>query len=99
MAELNIHGIECDNTECDYEDPTANLEDYENWLNKPCPLCGSNLLTEDDMDAIRLIMSLVSMSNAFVDTLSEEEKAKTVSFRFEMDGTGVEGLKVTAVDP
>jgi len=43
--------IQCDNTMCDYhiinetKNPNENIEQY---LNKPCPKCGENLLTEED---------------------------------------------------
>ena len=41
-----IQGIKCDNEKCDYADPTVQYEEYPNWINKPCPACGENLLTE-----------------------------------------------------
>ena len=42
-----IGGIKCDNPSCDFRDESIPVEDYKNWLNKPCPICGSNLLTKN----------------------------------------------------
>lgn len=51
-----IQGIKCDNEECDYVDPTVQYEEYPNWLNKPCPMCGENLLTEKAYQDTKMIM-------------------------------------------
>lgn len=58
-------GINCDNTSCGWNDQSIRVEDYKDWVNKPCPDCGENLLTEEDfnktnqlMDAIKLINSM-----------------------------------------
>lgn len=43
--------IVCDNPKCDYviPNPTKNpLVDIRMYINKPCPECGENLLTEKD---------------------------------------------------
>ncbi len=45
---LKISGIKCDN--CSYKDDSVKFEDYLEWLNKPCPDCGENLLTQKDYD-------------------------------------------------
>jgi phage FluMu protein Com len=45
---LDLGGIQCDN--CDWEDNTAlTIAELEVYLDKPCPNCGANLLTEDDL--------------------------------------------------
>lgn len=38
-----VKGIKCDNPECDFKDMSVNFEDYKNWVNRPCPKCGTNL--------------------------------------------------------
>lgn len=48
---FDMHGIKCDNKSCDYEDKEVKSTDYLSYLNKPCPKCGSNLLTQADYDA------------------------------------------------
>lgn len=47
--EHQISGIQCDNEDCDFVDDTASFEEYEKWLNKPCPKCGYNLLTLENL--------------------------------------------------
>jgi len=61
--ETTHSGIKCDNPNCSYTDKTATFETYHNYLNKPCPNCGENLLTEDDFnraEAIRLAVDIVN---------------------------------------
>lgn len=61
--EIEIRGIKCDNPNCDFSDMDVNYEDYENWLNKPCPKCGCNLLTQKDYDACRIYMKVAKFLN------------------------------------
>ena len=69
---LNSGGLVCDNTKCDWEDKTVKVEDYPDWLNKPCPKCGENVLTEDDYNNHLLLLKMIE----FVNTLSPEELAE-----------------------
>lgn len=50
------HLVVCDNPKCDYNVPFQNNNHrLINYLNKPCPLCGENLLTESDyIDSLRI---------------------------------------------
>lgn len=47
-ARLVVKGIKCDS--CSYKDDNVEFEDYLEWLNKPCPICGENPLTADDFN-------------------------------------------------
>lgn len=55
--ELIISGIKCD--VCSYRDNTVEFMDYPKWLNKPCPECQSNLLTQKDYDRCLRDMKIV----------------------------------------
>lgn len=68
-VEMTSGGIICDNPKCDYADETVTVEMYDDFLNKPCPKCGENLLTEEDLD---LVMRLRSLGN-FLNSLSPEQ--------------------------
>jgi predicted nucleic-acid-binding Zn-ribbon protein len=49
VVQVNI--IECDNPNCGYHIPSETgdfNEDISKYLNKRCPKCGENLLTEHD---------------------------------------------------
>lgn len=83
---LNIHGIKCDAEDCGFEDKTVNLENYPEWVNKPCPDCGANLLTEADYNNVLMIMEIVKMTNMVVPPSNTDEEKITMAI--EMNGTG-----------
>ena len=58
-AELIVKGIKCDNPKCDFVDMSVKFEDYKDWVNKPCPKCGANLLTEIDFLNTAIMMAAV----------------------------------------
>lgn len=84
--ELDIHGIKCDNPDCDFRDDGVQMEDYEGWLNKPCPKCGSNLLTEEDYRNTQFLIEMTEIANKIFPQRDDNEE--TVSMRIDMDGTG-----------
>lgn len=51
---MEIKGIKCDNKNCNYENDDVKFEEYPSYINKPCPVCGSNLLTQIDYDNTRV---------------------------------------------
>ena len=53
-----VGGIKC--TECGYEDNTVTFEDFGEWLNKPCPDCGKNLLTEKEYKFAKAVMNVTA---------------------------------------
>lgn len=90
--EVNIGGIKCDNPECDYADMSVKVEDYKDWLNKPCPECGHNLLTQNDYDDVQKTLKLAKFLNSFMPAPQPgEEMAK---MGFEMHGNGIEKINI-----
>ena len=65
-------GIVCDNPACDYEDNTVLVEDYKNWINKPCPKCGENLLTEQDLIDHNFFIQVNNLLNELLTNLLNE---------------------------
>ncbi len=65
MSKPNIQvkagGIKCDH--CSYKDPSVKPEDYESYINKPCPMCGANLLTYDDYKRFKKMMGVINFIN------------------------------------
>ena len=53
-------GIECNH--CGYKDTTAKWEDYERFINLPCPECGCIILTQKDYNHMRLLRKFEDMS-------------------------------------
>lgn len=63
-------GIKCDS--CDWVDMTVKGEDYINWLNKPCPVCGENVLTEADYNSyVVLTEAMAAINKMSPETLQE----------------------------
>ena len=66
--------LKCDQNECSHVETHEKLTDE--MVNKACPSCGSNLLTQDDWkqySAIRNLMSLVD--NTIKSKQAEDEQA------------------------
>lgn len=72
IGKYSVSGIKCDY--CDYKDDTVKVEDYPNWLNKPCPECGENLLTKKAYKTIKSMM----FHNKVMDFLFPKEKCVRV---------------------
>lgn len=85
-VQFNIGGIKCDNPECDYMNQSVELEDYPNWLNRPCPKCGSNLLTQADYDNVKAIIELTGIINQSLGPVEDDERVGIATVR--MNGTG-----------
>ncbi len=86
--DMQIRGIKCDNPNCDFVDMTVRFENYEQWLNKPCPKCGANLLTEKDYNTCKMMMKIAGFFNK-LPTLPGKKVYKQVS----LNGEGFEGMK------
>ena len=86
---LQIGGIKCDNPHCNYKDMSVKYEEYPDYLNKPCPICGWNLLTQQDYDIVQRIVKLHTnpllqqLNNACLKLGIPES-----TYSFEMNGTG-----------
>jgi len=64
-------GIQCD--ACDWKDDTPlSTKELEAYLNKPCPKCGENLLTEDDLLEYAKFMAAINTVNAMDSSVIEQ---------------------------
>jgi hypothetical protein len=65
--------VMCDNPSCDYKvknptkDPYTNIDEF---LNKPCPECGENLLTQEDLTTYKQFLKTVDMINKWLGWLT-----------------------------
>ncbi len=66
---LNSGGLKCDNPKCDWRDDSISTETYVEWINKACPKCGENVLTEEDYRNSELLLSVAH----FMNSLSKED--------------------------
>jgi hypothetical protein len=87
---LKIKGIKCDNCnyreELEFDNPDEALNFYRNWINKPCPECGGNLLTVRDYISLKILVVLVKFLNKVLP--EPKESTKKEAFSVEMNGTG-----------
>ena len=99
-VEIDIRGIKCDNSSCDYTDMSVDVSEYPKWIDKPCPKCGENLLTQEDYDQTMIWMQAAELANSYTEeewkiineSLTEEEIDKGLDFINE------QGLKKTGED-
>ena len=53
-------GIKCDTPGCGYRDDSVTSEEYPNWVDKPCPTCGANLLSKEDFEHTEFMVNLLN---------------------------------------
>ena len=91
--DINITGIKCD--ACDYKKEGVKFEDYPEYLNKPCPQCGANLLTQEDLDSVKRLLAFAGLVNAIApEPVEDDRKVRGV---VEMDGTGKMNFNITSI--
>lgn len=106
QIEVQQQGLKCDATDCDYTYVFNETDTYTAYLNKPCPECGANLLTQEDHDTMMQIMALMEYANSpefvapvlpqeiqhLVDQLEEPDKKVKLKMEF------VDGIPVMTSD-
>ena len=85
-----ISGIKCDNPDCDFADHNVEFKDYDKWLNKPCPKCGQNLLTEQDYETCQFLFNLTNTINEIAsnEIYNFDNNDQQAFISINMDGTG-----------
>ena len=73
-------GLKCDNPNCDYEDMNIKIEDYKNWVEKPCPKCGWVLLTKKDYKVSMWLHRIIRFLN-FILPKRDENDTENLSIR------------------
>lgn len=93
--DLTIKGIKCDNPDCDFRNDTIEFIKYKEWLNKPCPKCGANLLTQKDLNATRRLIKLSNLFNKLMKLfMRQAQDTKMINVAVEMNGTGEVNFKL-----
>jgi len=87
-VEATIAGLRCDADGCDYEDMNINVEEYEQYVNAPCPECGANLLTEADYELVKVITGVVDTFNKKFPP-PHDPNDPIARFTINMDGSGI----------
>ena len=63
IMKVDIRGIKCDARNCDYNNDDVVFEEYSEWVGRPCPLCGANLLTQEAHDHAKAFIALSKKIN------------------------------------
>lgn len=90
-VDFNISGLKCDNPNCDYINYDIPFEQYEQFVDYPCPKCGQSLLTPQ---AYKMCLAMKSMGN-FITKLTGGAKENDAELKIplEMDKDGYIGMK------
>lgn len=83
---LHVGGLKCDNPDCDYRNDDIPFQDYELYLEVPCPKCWEPLLTEADFQFVKRLAK--SASRIVHEPLPEEVEKGRARIRYEFNGTG-----------
>ena len=66
-VEFETNGLKCDY--CDWKDEDISYGEMQNHLNTPCPKCGENILTEEQLTMLESIKNL----SEYFNSISEED--------------------------
>lgn len=91
---IKYKGIKCDNPECDYQDSEVSANDYIKYVNKPCPKCGSILLTENDFRFCILSMEFADFVNKHVQLPDSYDRSNDLVVDIELCGNDTVNFKV-----
>lgn len=94
---IKVVGIKCDNPECNFRDDSVQYEDYYLWLNKPCPKCGQNLLTEKDFMKCQKIMKFSKFLGKFIKLPKDYNGEMDVKIRVNWNATEEKELDLRMV--
>jgi hypothetical protein len=93
-AVIDVRGLKCDAPGCGYEQDwpstkRSGMHGYRAWVNAPCPRCGANLLTEEDMRAVERLELIARVTNIIMWPLGLLGfHKKKYTYKLGMDGSG-----------
>ena len=79
QIQMTVSGIRCDNKTCDYLDEDVTLDQFPEYINKPCPKCGENLLTQEDYDNTVAMLDLVKTLDAGLEHVNTKNTIKPIT--------------------
>ena len=90
----NVTYMKCDALGCDYRTEDVSNETLVTYLNKPCPKCGENLLTDKDFEEFEAHQTLAAILNKQIEKISpmtDEEFSKVELKKFAEGNTDGKG--------
>jgi hypothetical protein len=80
MENFQKYTVVCDNPNCNYnvvnESGKVDLKELNTYLNKPCPKCGENLLTEEDYKNLVRLFKIIQWWEKWFGWLNKIFKSK-----------------------
>lgn len=89
--QVNSIVIKCDNEKCNYTNENISVENLNKWINKPCPKCGEILLTQENYNNYKMLITLNSSINKLIKPKINDRK---IEMLIEMKGTGKVDYKI-----
>lgn len=77
---IKENGLKCDNPKCDWEDDSIKFDTYKEWINKLCPKCGENVLTEEDFKNSELIRNAIDTHKGIKITENKDNEGCIIEF-------------------
>jgi phage FluMu protein Com len=56
-----LNGLRCD--QCNWVDENIPLDDFDKWLDKPCPKCGAIVLTHEQLGHLYMMLEIADVMN------------------------------------
>lgn len=89
IIKLKFKGLQCDNPNCDWKDDSIKFNESIKYLNKPCPMCGSNLLSYESHASTMKLIKYVNWINKWFGWLFPKENSKVQKFTRLYDKNGI----------
>jgi hypothetical protein len=78
--DVDFKGIKCDTVGCGYKDDSVTFNQYKDYVGRPCPKCGANLLTVKDYKFCKRIVGFAKFINKLPFPKSEDRYSATIDF-------------------
>jgi hypothetical protein len=91
-------GLKCDNPSCDYEDMSIKVEEYKDWVEKPCPKCGWVLLTMKDYKVSKWLHRIIKFLNFILPKRDENDADNLATMSVKFKGVEKPEIKVEKVN-
>lgn len=63
MVKIKELYLKCDN--CVWIDKSILIEEFQNYIDHPCPECGHNLLTNESFDNLIIALNMIQNNNEY----------------------------------
>ena len=86
QVNVKIEGIKCDNPGCDYVDTLVNVDNFKEWVNRPCPKCGEILLNDFDYKFAKFSIGISKVVNKILPKRKDDAPDAVMTITKEYDG-------------